>query len=143
MAVLLGAVFIITCVNPKSTAADNMAGTTPERITQADIDNTIDILAPKFGLTSSLVKKISSCEDQGNPYATHQNFRKDGSYGSVDYGPLQINSSHKKDMVAKDLNIKDPMDNLYFGLEMMRDEGTAPWSASEPCWASAKPKKAA
>lgn len=104
------------------------------KITQADIDATIDALAPSYGLSASLVKKISQCEDQGDPYSTHANKHGDVVW-STDIGPLQINDYyHKAEMKKLGLNINKPIDNLKFGLSMMETEGTVPWKWSEPCW---------
>lgn len=107
---------------------------TATKVTQADIDAAIDVLAPSYGLSPSLVKKISQCEDQGDPYSTHANKHGDVVW-STDIGPLQINDYyHKAEMKKLGLNINKPIDNLKFGLSMMETEGTVPWKWSEPCW---------
>lgn len=104
------------------------------KVTQADIDNDIDVLAPSYGLSASLMKKISQCEDQGDPYSTHANKHGDVVW-STDIGPLQINDYyHEAEMKKLGLNINKPIDNLKFGLSIMETEGTVPWKWSEPCW---------
>jgi hypothetical protein len=74
------------------------------------------------------VYKIIECE--GTIYGTaHKN-----KNGSVDYGQLQINSIHQKEMEQLGLNIATQTDDLIFGFILMKREGLRPWSASEYCW---------
>lgn len=104
------------------------------KFTQVDINNAIDTLAPKYGLSAALVKKISLCEDTGNPYSTHANKHGTTTW-STDIGPLQINDYYNESAMEKQgLDISKPLDNLQFGLQMMSKQGTNPWKASEKCW---------
>lgn len=105
------------------------------RLTQSDIDLIIDVEAPRYGLDSNLVKRISLCEDQGNPYAVRKNKTADGVVWSEDSGPLQINDFyHGKEMVALAEDIHDPVESLTYGMALMKREGTQPWLWSKGCW---------
>lgn len=109
------------------------------KFTQADINKAIDTLAPKYGVSAALAKKISLCEDQGNPYNTHAN-KHEGVTWSTDIGPLQINDYYNESAMKKQgLDISKPLDNLNFGLQMLKEQGTQPWKASEQCWKYGNP----
>lgn len=141
---MIGALFaLIITFAPAVRAADIgiTAGSTPQtqqgaKLTQRDVDNLIDKWAPGLGLSATLVKKISQCEDQGNPYAVHPNVRKGQTTAwSNDIGPLQVNDYfHEGKMVKAGLKITNPVDSLKFGMEMMAKQGTTPWNWSKGCW---------
>lgn len=79
----------------------------------------------------SILKKIAYCESRFDPLAI--NFNKNGS---VDFGPLQINSIHKPEMKNMGLHYDDWHDSIDFGIYLFQKNGAAPWHASEFCWFS-------
>lgn len=131
---LATALILTGALSFSTSEAKEVAPPVVTKLTQADINHQIDIQAPKYGLSPSLVKKISLCEDKGNPYSTHANKHGTTTW-STDIGPLQINDYyHESEMKAEGLNISKPLDNLKFGLEMMSKQGTTPWNWSKYCW---------
>lgn len=83
--------------------------------------------AEEHGLDSRLVLSIVNCESQGNPGAINTTRNRNGS---TDKGLLQINSIHN----VGDLDLLNPIDNLNFGLKLMKEQGTVPWNSSKSCW---------
>lgn len=103
--------------------------------TPEEVYKKIDELAPLYGLSSQLVKRIIYCESRGNVNAQLKNRRADGSVWSTDRGPFQVNDYYHKDrMIALGLDIDVPEDNIEYGLTLMREQGTQPWNWSKHCW---------
>lgn len=137
---MVGALIFSGAFSVTTTEAAQKTPVVIPKLTQADINKAIDTLAPKYGVSASLAKKISLCEDQGNPYSTHANKHGTTTW-STDIGPLQINDYYNESaMKAEGLNISNPIDNLNFGLGMLAEQGTQPWKASEACWKYGNPK---
>lgn len=102
------------------------------RLTQSDIDLIIDVEAPSYGLSPKLVKKISRCEDGGNPYVVHHN---SDAVLSTDHGPLQVNDYwHSEEVAKRKIDLDEPVQSLRYGMEIMKREGTTPWNWSKGCW---------
>lgn len=69
--------------------------------------------------------------------AVNENKLPDGTVWSRDWGPLQVNDYyHEKAMRDRGLDIRNEIDSLQYGMELMYKEGTTPWRASRHCWSA-------
>lgn len=88
----------------------------------------IQALASKNGVASStqLLQDIAWCESRYSATAASR---------TNDIGPMQINRTyHTKAAQARNLSLTDPFDNIQYGIELFKEQGTAPWNASKGCW---------
>lgn len=120
---------------PSITVTATKATSTPS-LSSSDLMKLASSTASKYGLDPVLVQKIIACESQWNPKTVHPNIRQGTTTPwSYDIGLLQINDHfHEAEWDAQGLDMKNPKDNLEFGLKMMKQEGTTPWNWSKWCW---------
>lgn len=87
--------------------------------------------ASHLGVDPRLASAIEGCESSYNAFAT-------GTVQTVGYrdiGPMQINEHYQGAAAkAQGFDIYDPKQNILFGLLLMKQIGTGPWSASKSCW---------
>lgn len=94
------------------------------------VQSEVHRLSLKYGQNEQLVEKIIACEGRMYPKNTlHYN-----TNGTVDKGPLQINSVHTAEMEKLGLDINNWQDSLEYGFILLKEEGLSPWSASKTCW---------
>lgn len=74
---------------------------------------------------ANLMASIAMAESSGNPQASNTN-----TNGTVDRGLWQINSVHGSQ------NWFDPLTNAQEAVALYKDQGTSPWSSSQPHWGS-------
>jgi hypothetical protein len=86
-------------------------------------------LSQKYEVNPETVLAIRHCENPRSDMRPHLN-----NDGSRDYGYLQVNDIHKKQMTKLGLDITDPNDSLEFGIRLLKEQGLAPWYASKSCW---------
>lgn len=88
----------------------------------------IERLARLYKVEVDVARKIIQCE---------ANFKHvTGTRAKVgqDIGRFQINDHFHEERAAKlGLDIHDPEDNLKYGMRLLAEEGTEPWSASRKC----------
>lgn len=98
--------------------------------TREDINHIVDALSVLYGQNASLVKKIIQCESAYKPDAVN--------YKAVvgqDIGLFQINTHYHLDNAEKmGYDIYNPNDNLEYGFELLKEQGTQPWNWSSKCW---------
>ena len=81
-----------------------------------------------------ILAKISKCESQYRQYTTNGNVLR-GREVREDVGLMQINETYHKATSGKlGYNIYSMEGNLAYGQYLYDHQGTAPWSASQPCW---------
>lgn len=99
------------------------------------LESEVDRLSIKYGVASSSAYAIINCESTMYAEAINRNRLKDGTIWSSDYGWWQVNDYYHKDTMDKlGLNIYNQWDSLEYGFILFKNQGTAPWSASEGCW---------
>jgi hypothetical protein len=92
-------------------------------------------LSTKYKVDSKLVSKIIKCESSMYSSAINENIGKDGKVWSRDYGLMQVNDYyHEADMKKLGLDIYNGYDSLEYGIILLANKGTKPWSASKFCW---------
>lgn len=69
------------------------------------------------------------CESSDKTNAIHYN-----KNGTVDTGPLQINSVHKPQMEALGYDYYDWRDSVRYGVLLASTSGLKPWDSSSKCW---------
>jgi hypothetical protein len=92
------------------------------------------LAAEKYHLASStlaILPRIAVCESDLNPTAKHIN-----KNGSVDFGALQVNNTHKAEMAAMGLDYDDPLDSIQYGVYLASTSGLKPWNSSKSCWST-------
>ena len=122
-------------VTPSVPKTKPVATSTPS-LSSSDLRGLASSTAAKYGLDPVLVQKIIGCESQWKATNVHPNVRAGTTTPwSYDIGLLQINDYyHETEWEAQGLDMKNPKDNLEFGLKMMQQQGTQPWNASKNCW---------
>ena len=102
---------------------------------QETLSDEIDGLARIYNVNATVAKAIISCESQNNPNATRKNYNKEGRLWSEDHSYWQINDYyHQSTMEKMGLDILNPLDNLKYGMYLLKTQGTTPWKASIKCW---------
>lgn len=102
--------------------------TIPELITKSAEDAGLGVY------DQILLKKIAFCESES------QQFGKDGRLyrGWIDpddIGVFQVNRRYHEDrMVELGYSIYKTQDNIDYAILLYKDQGSAPWNASRPCW---------
>jgi hypothetical protein len=94
----------------------------------------IEQSALKAGVATSslpLLEKISYCESGLNPEAVNINKNQ-----TEDFGPLQVNDSHKNEMEALGMNYNSWQDTVDFAILLFQKQGTKPWNSSKSCWST-------
>lgn len=76
-----------------------------------------------WGKDASVGLAISSCESGIDANKYHIN-----DDGSIDFGPMQINTVHGVFL--------DPEANIREGYKLYLEQGLTPWYSSQPCWQS-------
>lgn len=90
----------------------------------------IENYANLFDVNPLLSKEIIRCESGFDPYATGTQ-----AHIGIDVGYWQINSYyHTEEALNRGFDIYEPEDNLRYGFLLLKEFGTAPWSASRSCW---------
>jgi len=86
--------------------------------------------AKNMGVDPQLAVDIAWCESRWREYALGT-----AAVVGVDKGDLQVNSYYHDDpMRDMGLNPNTPSDLLFYGLTLLKNDGTRHWSASEFCW---------
>jgi hypothetical protein len=81
-----------------------------------------------------ILARIAKCESQYRQYTTNGDLLR-GREVREDVGVMQINETYHKAVSAKlGYNIYSMEGNLAYGKYLYDHQGTAPWSASAPCW---------
>lgn len=92
--------------------------------------------AAEYGVDAVTADAIIYCESTYRPAAIHEN--RVGTTTRVwsrDWGYWQLNDHYQKtDALKAGFDITDPDQNLEYGFIILSEKGTAPWSASRPCW---------
>ncbi len=98
---------------------------TPEK---KDLIHRVVLLSEEYHQDTKLALSIIKCESNFD-FALHKN-----KNGTIDSGFWQINSTHRKEALARGFDISDPYQNLEFGMAMLKENGTSPWVSSSVCW---------
>ena len=129
-------------INVKSMTQDNPAYTNVEAVSLlADIQPktdavpaTVEDVVKDYFKDTPILIKVAQCESE---------FRQNDVNGSIlrgianpfDVGVMQINEKYHLDRAeAAGINIYTLAGNLKYARALYNDSGTAPWSASKPCW---------
>ena len=105
------------------------------------IESKSDISAPT---TKEIVKdyfkdipilaKVAQCESEFRQFDANGEVLR-GIANSFDVGVMQINEKyHLERSKGMNMNIYSTIGNLEYARALYNDSGTAPWSASKPCW---------
>ncbi len=118
-----------------STAA--ATSTTPAPVSQPAAQTVQQQVAAYFADIPIMVD-ISRCESHFRQYdASGDVFR--GEQNNQDVGVMQINEHYHLDTSKKiGDNIYTTAGNLAYARFLYEQEGTAPWSSSQPCWGKSK-----
>ena len=102
---------------------------------QEILSEEIEGLARTYRVNATVAKAIISCESQNDPNATRKNYNKEGKLWSEDHGYFQINDYYQQATMEKmGLDILNPLDNLKYGMYLLKTQGTTPWNWSKKCW---------
>jgi soluble lytic murein transglycosylase-like protein len=99
------------CLLAGSTAAD--ATLRPARTPDSALATCVNSAATTYGINPALLRSIVKVESGWNPHAIARN-----SDGSVDIGPMQVNSRWLPSLAARGVSAKDladPCNNVYVG----------------------------
>lgn len=108
--------------------------------------NRIEYVAPVIVVKASYIKKkpetsINAVLDAVGACEGVTQFTSDGSVvkhvntnGTIDYGVMQINSTHIKEAQKMGIDIMTKEGNRKYAEYLYAHQGTAPWTASQKCW---------
>ena len=125
----------------KSTAQDNQTYAVEPVVLPLNLETKEVIGAPT---TEDIVKdyfkdipilvKVAKCESRFRQTDANGDVLR-GEINQFDVGVMQVNESyHLERSKSMGMNIYTLMGNLEYGRALYNDSGTAPWSASKPCW---------
>lgn len=105
---------------------------------QIELIHKVAVLADEYHQDPALALRIIKCEGGLRYDAVGKNYIN-GEVWSRDKGPWQINDYyHYKTALSRGFDIHEPNQNLEYGMMMLKEEGTAPWKASQNCWSRSK-----
>jgi hypothetical protein len=106
---------------------------TPVATIEAPAEKTIkELVEDEFGRGHIMVA-VARCESQYRQFNDGAVLR--GRVNSKDIGIFQINEGyHLSIAVQKGHDIYTPEGNIAYARYLYDEKGTAPWSASAPCW---------
>jgi len=104
---------------------------------QPDTQEIIEILkyyAEYYEVDFDLAYNIVKCESSVRQWdSTGEVLR--GVVNNQDIGLFQINLKyHEQTALDMGLNLFDLDDNIKYGLNLLKNEGSKHWTASRPCW---------
>jgi len=81
-----------------------------------------------------VMAEIARCESQFRHTLSDGTVLR-GTVDSRDVGVMQINTGYHADEAKKlGLNLLNLKDNMAFARYLYKEQGTAPWQASQKCW---------
>lgn len=81
-----------------------------------------------------VMAEIARCESQFRHTLSDGTVLR-GTVDSRDVGVMQINTGYHGDEAKKlGLNLLNLKDNMAFARYLYKEQGTAPWQASQKCW---------
>ncbi len=129
-------------VNVKSTIQENPVYNNLQTIslpanteTKTDVvPATVESVVKDYFKDIPILAKVASCESQFRQVDTNGEVLR-GKANQFDVGVMQINEKYHLDRAEEaGINIYSLAGNMAYARALYNESGTAPWSASQPCW---------
>lgn len=97
-------------------------------------DTDVETVVREYFADIPVMVQVARCE------STFRHWRTDGSVltgrvDNADTGVMQINKRyHEEAAIRLGLDLDQIEDNLAYARHLYEEQGTQPWSASQPCW---------
>lgn len=120
----------VSYVMPAVAHAETIPASFPVALT---IPQLIDNAAADAGVSSTTARAIAWCE------SNYKQWHTDGTIvrgpDGYDVGIFQIRETdHAAAAKAEGMDIYGIDGNLRFGMQLLKEDGTAPWNSSKFCW---------
>jgi hypothetical protein len=129
------ALLVTSLYGPVSAVAQDVS-TSANTQSQTAIESpvTLEKYVQAYFAETPILAQVSKCESRFRQFGTDGQVLR-GEVNHDDVGLMQINEHYHADKAkALGLDLKTVDGNLAYAKHLYEAEGTAPWSASKPCW---------
>ncbi len=94
----------------------------------------VEDVVKEYFKDTPILAKVAQCESEFRQVDADGNVLR-GVANPFDVGVMQINEKYHLERAQKaGINIYSLTGNMKYALALYKENGTAPWSASQPCW---------
>ena len=134
-----GIMLFMSVANPLGMSAHFPLATSTEVVQVAEVQSTpltIETYVRNYFADSPILAEVARCESTFRQFDSKGNPIR-GLENASDVGVMQINEYYHAERAKKlGLDLYTLEGNMEYAKLLYKTQGTAPWSASKPCWGS-------
>ncbi|MDD5050260.1 MAG: hypothetical protein PHV93_00770 [Candidatus Pacebacteria bacterium] len=124
----IGMMMLVSAINPGVSPDLNLTSTV------VDQPVTLEAHVREVFKDTPILAEVARCESQFRQFGTDGKIIR-GEVNKHDVGLMQINEGYHAEQAEKlGLDLYTLDGNIAYAKVLYEKEGTAPWSASKPCW---------